>query len=224
MKAAVLILLTATLLNAADALPDMTIPTPSGGQLKIANVTLVKVEPDGLRVMHSTGSAKVPFESVPPELHAIYGLNAEKARAHREKMAATTIAPTTAAATPERAPGTVMKPILTTFAEIKADQLAQCSPSAVNPLDRDASRRRDVLAKKAERIRQGKLDSLFQVMAHTHNAKAYLAVGDDAKAEEETKAADKIIGSAETAAHKEAIISNSDIVKAKRTSQAPGGR
>lgn len=223
MKAILVILLclVAVVSAAVDALPDLTIPTSSGGELRITGVTLVKAEPDGLKVMHSGGMAKVPFEFVPPELHAIYGLSAERAKAHREKMAS---APIIISGPEVRNEPTPKEPQLTTAAAFKASFLAQCSPNNINPLDRDVSRKRELLAKKAERINAGRLDAIFTFMAHEHNAKAYRAVGDSENADRVERAAETFRGSADTAARKESLMSNSDIVRAKGTSQAPGNR
>ncbi len=215
------LLLCAAAQAASDPLPDMTIPKPGGGTVLLTGVTLVKVEPDGLKVMHSAGAAKVPIECVPANLHAIYGLTTEKAKAHRE--AAQAASPTIVAVGTPEAP-TAKKPELTTPAAIKAFYLSQCDARMVNPLDRDAGRRKAVLAKKADRINRGRLDPVFELQAHEHNEKAYRAAGDDAKADEAHEAAVKISEAAMAAARMEATQVDRDVIVAKGTSQAPGNR
>lgn len=113
---------------------------------------------------------------------------------------------------------------LTTPEQIKAASLAQCSPGTINSLDRDAKRKRDVLALKAGRISRGLLDAIFIHAAHEQNAKAYRAVGDAERAKKEDAAAKMTAGSAATAARKETLMANSDIIRAKAASQAPGKR
>lgn len=53
--------------------------------LKYEDVTVRKIEPDGIRIMHSGGMTKIPIESLPPEIVAQLGLNQADAAAHREK-------------------------------------------------------------------------------------------------------------------------------------------
>jgi hypothetical protein len=80
-------LLLATGLVASDALPDLRVSTP-GGTMHIREVKLMRVEPDGLRVMHSTGMAKVPYEMLPADLQAKYGFNDVAVKEHRAAAAA----------------------------------------------------------------------------------------------------------------------------------------
>ena len=48
-------------------------------------VEITKVEPDGVRISHKDGAAKIKFEQLPPDLQAKYGFSAEKAKAFRQK-------------------------------------------------------------------------------------------------------------------------------------------
>lgn len=50
------------------------------------NVTVTKIEPDGIRIIHESGIAKVPFESLPEEIRAKLGMTQEAADAHRRKI------------------------------------------------------------------------------------------------------------------------------------------
>jgi hypothetical protein len=45
------------------------------------------VEPDGLSILHESGTAKVPFEKLAPEMQAQFGYDAAAAESHRQKMA-----------------------------------------------------------------------------------------------------------------------------------------
>ncbi len=42
------------------------------------NVTVTKVEPDGIRIMHDSGTTKVPIEKIPEELKIKLGLRRRK--------------------------------------------------------------------------------------------------------------------------------------------------
>lgn len=58
----------------------------NGSVLKNAKIT--RVDPDGLRIMHQDGIAKVPHESLPPELKAKYNFDATEAAAFRKQTEA----------------------------------------------------------------------------------------------------------------------------------------
>ncbi|MCW1923756.1 serine protease [Luteolibacter arcticus] len=62
--------------------------------LTYEDVVILKMEPDGIRVMHKGGIAKIAFERLPPELVAEFGLNPEDAELHRKN---TTVAESEAA-------------------------------------------------------------------------------------------------------------------------------
>jgi hypothetical protein len=57
----------------------------SEGKVYLA-VTVRKVEPDGLSIFHQTGSAKVSFESLSPELRTQYGYNETAAIEYRKRV------------------------------------------------------------------------------------------------------------------------------------------
>jgi len=50
-------------------------------------VTIRKVEPDGLSILHAAGTAKVPFEKLSADLQTKYGYNKEAAAEHRKQLA-----------------------------------------------------------------------------------------------------------------------------------------
>ncbi len=50
-------------------------------------VTIRKVEPDGLSILHESGTAKVSFEKLSKEIQKQYGYDPEKAKQHSEKLA-----------------------------------------------------------------------------------------------------------------------------------------
>jgi hypothetical protein len=56
------------------------------GQYK--NVTITKVEADGIRITHQDGVAKVPLEQIPKQMWKQLGLSADKAKEHREAVEA----------------------------------------------------------------------------------------------------------------------------------------
>ena len=49
------------------------------------NVEITKVEPDGIRVTHKNGVAKIKFEALPEEMRKKYGYSEDKAREFRQK-------------------------------------------------------------------------------------------------------------------------------------------
>ncbi|MEM9235184.1 MAG: hypothetical protein AAGB14_00295 [Verrucomicrobiota bacterium] len=49
-------------------------------------VTIRKVEPDGLRIMHSSGMAKISFEDLPEEVRKEHGYSEEEAAAYRKQQ------------------------------------------------------------------------------------------------------------------------------------------
>ena len=51
------------------------------------DVTIRKIEPDGLSIVHKAGTAKVPFEKLPESMQEKYGYNADAAAAHRKQLA-----------------------------------------------------------------------------------------------------------------------------------------
>ncbi len=55
--------------------------------LDYENVTIRKVEPDGIRIFHSGGIAKIPLEELPAEIAVDLGLNQEDAELHRGNVA-----------------------------------------------------------------------------------------------------------------------------------------
>ena len=53
-----------------------------------SNATVLRVEPDGLNIRHSSGIAKVFFWELPREVAAKYGYRPERASAYQKKVAA----------------------------------------------------------------------------------------------------------------------------------------
>lgn len=54
--------------------------------LGYTNVTVTKVEPDGIRIIHESGAAKIPIEKIPEELRSKFGINENGAQAHRQQI------------------------------------------------------------------------------------------------------------------------------------------
>jgi len=54
--------------------------------LDYTNVMVTKIEPDGIRIIHESGAAKIPYESVPEDIRVKLGMNQEAADAHRQKV------------------------------------------------------------------------------------------------------------------------------------------
>lgn len=56
------------------------------------SVTIRSVEPDGLRIMHESGAAKIPIEQLTEEQRVKHGLTMDGARLYRKQVAANTSA------------------------------------------------------------------------------------------------------------------------------------
>jgi hypothetical protein len=50
------------------------------------SVKVTRVEPDGLRIMHSAGATKIPFEKLTEETRRLYPFDADKAEAFRKEQ------------------------------------------------------------------------------------------------------------------------------------------
>lgn len=81
MKTLILLLGLSSLLPGADAYP--TLNTTRGREY--ADVTVTKVEPDGLRISHESGTAKIPFAELPVHIQKKYGYDPAAAAAYREE-------------------------------------------------------------------------------------------------------------------------------------------
>jgi hypothetical protein len=84
MNIRIIILLFITAHQAFAADNERTIVTLNG--TKYENATVSRVEPDGIRISHSDGATKIPFESLSPELQKEFGYDPEKAGKHRAAM------------------------------------------------------------------------------------------------------------------------------------------
>ncbi|MEX1049310.1 MAG: hypothetical protein WED15_07265 [Akkermansiaceae bacterium] len=54
--------------------------------LDYKNVTVTKVEPDGIRIVHESGVAKIQIEKLPEEIRTQLGLSDDAAKEHREML------------------------------------------------------------------------------------------------------------------------------------------
>lgn len=81
------ITLLSILVLSTAAAEDLTI-----GSVKYKAYRITKVEPDGIRIEHSDGVAKIRLEQLPPVMAAQLKLDPAKAAEHREKMAASAAA------------------------------------------------------------------------------------------------------------------------------------
>jgi hypothetical protein len=104
-------LLLATTLAAQDVLPDLHVPNSAGRMVDLTAVQLIKAEPDGLRVSHSTGMTKVPYEFLPADLKLKYGFDPSEAHQYRETV---TVRATLAAAVAETPSPESVQPITPT--------------------------------------------------------------------------------------------------------------
>ena len=54
--------------------------------LNYTNVTVTKIEPDGIRILHESGAAKIPIENVPEDIRNKLGMSQDAAADHRAKI------------------------------------------------------------------------------------------------------------------------------------------
>ena len=71
----------------AEAVSKLPTITTTDGKI-YTGVTITKADPDGIRIMHEAGSAKIPFEKLPEALRAKYGYDVAKATEFRRNQAA----------------------------------------------------------------------------------------------------------------------------------------
>lgn len=74
------------------AVPEPQAPVELDGKVipelnGFKSVTIRRVEPDGLRIIHESGTAKIPIEKLTDEQRAKYGLSAEGASQYRKQAA-----------------------------------------------------------------------------------------------------------------------------------------
>ncbi|TLD68725.1 hypothetical protein FEM03_21320 [Phragmitibacter flavus] len=69
-------------------LDELRVKKDFGGETVYTNATLTKVDPDGLRFVHDSGTVKVPFEKLPTEIQQRFAFDSEAAAKHRKEMAA----------------------------------------------------------------------------------------------------------------------------------------
>lgn len=184
---ALLAILVVSLAQAGDKLPDLTIPKP-GGFTTITGVEVLKVEPDGLRVLHSSGTAKVPFTSLSKELQVKYGYDSEKAKefskAVDEEQAKIRAQIEAQNAKQAEQPPVTSEVVLWTFDQAKAAFLARTNPANINPLDRDLAAKRVSYAEAAKQIQAGRCDLQITLAMHKANAAILRNAGNETDAQQ----------------------------------------
>lgn len=142
MKTILLLLLLACPLAAQVGATADTITIPRGLEpLVLRECKVTKLEPDGVRVMHSTGFAKVPWEHMPEAWKAGMHYDPAAAAEYRQKAVRAAVAPEI---TPEATVPAEAQPKLpeglTTKEAVKAAWLAAADPGAVSGLFNDGER------------------------------------------------------------------------------------
>ena len=85
MKAPIALLAATLTLAAAQDPPAKLFTLTTTAGRTYSGATITKVEPDGLRVTHESGTAKIPFEKLPEELRIKYGYDPAKAAEFKKK-------------------------------------------------------------------------------------------------------------------------------------------
>lgn len=114
------------------SVPTLTIPKP-GGTITLTNCTVTKVEPDGVRVSHDTGFAKVPYSHMPQQWRDAVPYDPVKAAEHKRITEAP--APVQEVPTPTSNEGKLL-----TTAEVKKAWYDAANPANVSGLQVDYSR------------------------------------------------------------------------------------
>lgn len=192
--------------GAEPPLPDLPLRRITGVVEMLREVRLMRVEPDGIRVMHATGMAKVPVEQLPAEVAARYGLSqagAEAFRAGQERAAKASEVPQERVAAPSPAvTPSAEPPRLWTRQDVLAVWLANCDPARIPALDRDLAKKREACAQRAKSIRAGKLNVEAEIAAREANARILAQAGDSAGVAVETAAAQKARAASAAAARR----------------------
>lgn len=84
MKTIIIALVAALVVTGIHAEEPMKFPS----LLDYQNVTITKVDPDGIRITHDDGTAKIPIEAIPEDLKAKLGMTMTAANEHREVIEA----------------------------------------------------------------------------------------------------------------------------------------
>jgi hypothetical protein len=164
---------------AGDVLPVLKTVNAAGTLIELRDVKIVKVEADGVRVMHSSGTAKVPFERLPDDLQLKYGFDPSKAYQHRDEVKASAGATAPALASSSK-PATVPQKSTgrqVTKEDVKAAWLAECDQCFICPQDPQGAAKRQALAQRVAAIRSGAWDSTAEQYAQKANARAASAAG-----------------------------------------------
>jgi hypothetical protein len=164
---------------AGDVLPVLTTVNAAGTPVELRDVRIVKVEVDGVRVMHSSGTAKVPFERLPDDLQLKYGVDASKAYQHRDeaKAGAGATAPVLASSSKPATATQGSGARLVTKEDIKAAWLADCQQCFICPSDPQGAAKRQALAQREAAIRSGAWDGTAEQYAQQANARAAAKAG-----------------------------------------------
>jgi hypothetical protein len=131
---ALLILLSASGLSAQDVLPNLRVQNSGGTLVELRDVKLMHVEPDGVRVSHAGGIAKVPYERLPVDLQEKYGFSSDKAKEHRDAVTAATAQQVAAAKQAAEKQAVAVSPIASYAATAQTYQPTQQTYSAPNLL------------------------------------------------------------------------------------------
>jgi hypothetical protein len=166
---------------AGDVLPVLKTVNAAGTLIELRDVKIVKVEADGVRVMHSSGTAKVPFERLPDDLQLKYGFDPSKAYQYREAAQASASAGATAPAQASgSSPATATQPSagkLVTKEDVKALWLGECQQCFICPSDPQYAAKQQALAQRVAAIRSGAFDGTAEQFAQKANARASATTG-----------------------------------------------
>jgi hypothetical protein len=149
------------------------------------SVTIRRVEPDGLRIIHESGTAKIPIEKLTDEQRAKYSLSAEGASQYRKQVAENTAASyarqqdaaRNQAAEAPRAAAAAPTAKFITAAQVKAVWVKRLpQPRSLDP---NYSKIMEAYREFVGEIRAGKRDLDAQETAATYNKAKAIGIGNN---------------------------------------------
>jgi hypothetical protein len=159
---------------AGDVLPLLKTVNAAGTLIELRDVHIVKVEADGVRVMHSSGTAKVPFERLPEDLQLKYGFDPAKAYQSREAaQESSRVSPSALSANSNAASATQSSEGTRITKEgVKALWLRECQQCFICPSDPQYAAKKQALAQRVAAIRSGAWDGKAEQYAQKENTRA----------------------------------------------------
>jgi hypothetical protein len=175
MKAIFAFLLSAVLAGGTEIIPEFKTT-----KRVYTNVTIKSVEPDGIRIAHEFGAAKIEFKDLSPDQRQKFGLSEEKLNEYLKNQQSLRAAQRAATPTPARSPTrptpTEEPPVYITPQQVKIYWLSQIpTPSTMDREYYSAKKARETYIIE---VRAGKHDLAAEKVAASFNKNEAVRVRD----------------------------------------------